>query len=326
MIKLNLSNFALVFASAVLLCGCSAAEKTYTKDAFAFDTYITVTDYSGSEDTANEVISLLNNASGSFSKAYDTNAAMLNDEMLSDCAVKTAVLNQKYGDAVNLTCGALTRLWGISTDSPSVPSADDIENAMLSLGETDYFDGDFSLYGDDIYLDFGAAAKGYACDLAYDLLSEKGGCDIVSLGSSTLLFGEKPDGTLFSAAVKNPEVPSEYLGVLKTSSAFISTSGGYERFFEENGVKYRHIISTETGYPVETDLTSVTVIVPSDTENGGLLSDFLATAIYSEGTAGLEKYLADGSFYIIAADENKNVFVSGGVDFELDEASGYKLK
>ena len=68
------------------------------------------------------------------------------------------------------------------------------------------------------------------------------------------------------------------------------------------------------------------MIVPSDTENGGLLSDFLATAIYSEGTAGLEKYLADGSFYIIAADENKNVFVSGGVDFELDETSGYKLK
>ena len=79
--------------------------------------------------------------------------------------------------------------------------------------------------------------------------------------------------------------------------------------------------------PVETDLCSVTVIAPADTTNGGIYTDLLATAIYIGGTSVLpEIFEQDCDFGIIAADKNNNVYVSPGVDFTLNESSGFRLK
>ena len=75
---------------------------------------------------------------------------------------------------------------------------------------------------------------------------------------------------------------------------------------------------------METDLISVTVIIPSAAENGGIFSDMLSTAIYAEGTAGLGKYLDSTDFSVIAADSKNNVYTSTGVDFELYEGTGFQ--
>ncbi|MGN0553857.1 MAG: FAD:protein FMN transferase, partial [Oscillospiraceae bacterium] len=106
----------------------------------------------------------------------------------------------------------------------------------------------------------------------------------------------------------------------------------YERYFEENGIKYEHILSPQTGMPVETDLCSVTVIASADTPNGGIYTDLLATAVYSGGTSALLEFMEKDSSFgdtiygIVAADKNNNVYVSSGVDFTLYENSGFRLK
>lgn len=133
---------------------------------------------------------------------------------------------------------------------------------------------------------------------------------VVSMTSSMLLYGEKPDGEPFRIAVRGAE-DGEILGTAEVQSCFLSTSGGYERFFtDDSGKTYSHILDTKTGYPVETDLTTVTVFC----ENG-LLSDYLSTLIYMGGTASLEEHLNADEYKLVAADNDGNIYVSDGLVF-----------
>lgn len=312
--------------SLLLLAGCSRTSPPAQKEAFIFDTYATFKDYSGSEENITPIYDTLSELSIEFGKAYGAEAASLSSAALSQCAAETAELNSIWGSTVNLTCGAVTELWSIPTENARIPDDSEISAALSKITEPSmYSGGDFSSFEKGTRLDFGAVSKGYACDKAYEALKNADihSGFIVSLSSSTVFYGEKPDGSSFTAAVKNPLSPDEYLGTFVTGESFVSTSGGYERFFELDGKKYDHIISAETGYPVETDLLSVTVIVPAATKNGGILSDFIATSAYAEGTASLQKYLECSDFSIIAADKNNKVYISGGVDLTLNEKSGF---
>lgn len=328
--KYKLKRTFPVFISCLLLCACSdsAAQKPQTKEMFAFDTYVSITSYDNSDDDTQE---LLNALSGEFSETYNKKANELSGEKYANilecadiCREWSSRFGGIFGESINFTCGALTKLWGISGENPHVPDESELSAALSTLTSEDT---PFSLMPDGTMLDFGASAKGFACDkVKAQLDSTDTDCQIVSLGSSTLLYGQKPDGSRFRAAVKDPFSPSAYLGTITTDAAFISTSGGYERYFEENGVKYEHILSPKTGMPVETDLCSVTVIAPAETRNGGICTDLLATAIYSGGTSALREFTEKETVYgVVAADKNNNVYVSAGVDFTLYEGSDFTL-
>lgn len=302
-----------------LFCGCMA-DAPAKKELFLLDTYAGMTSLAGGEKPLSAAEDTAKQLDAVFSAAYGVSANTLTDKALTECADISFGLNEKYGADVNIACGAVTDLWGISTDLPRVPSDEEIQAALKNVPEPTMPKEGLQGFGDGVMLDFGAVAKGFVCDKIYGRLAAEypQSCVIASFGSSVVFYGSKPDGSKFTTAVKNPLAPSEYLGILRTDSGFVSTSGGYERYFEEKGVRYDHIISAESGYPVDTDLLSVTVIVDSRTENGGIMSDFLATQIYAQGTAALAKYLDNTEFGVIAVDENKNVYISKGVDFALE--------
>lgn len=301
----------------------NGADNISRGQGFSFDTYTNVT-VCGENSSAilGEVQDRLSEISGDFSLCYDTAANKLpENDLYRLCIAETKALNRLYGDKINITCGSLTGLWGISTEAPKVPGQAEISEALTNMTDTNY-PGNTADFPDGVKLDFGAVAKGCACDVIYTLLT---GADyaVVSLSSTTLLYGSKPGGEKFRTAVTDPKSGEGYLGIIETDAAFISTSGGYERFFEADGQTYSHILDMETGMPVETDLVSVTVIVPADTPNGGIKSDFLSTLIYIEGTENLEKWLSREEIQIIAADENGFVYTNCG-GFSLDENSKYK--
>ncbi len=314
------SRFFRITAAALAvstLASCGVKNNIAENSDFLFDTYTHARICgSNSGETGDELNRIFCELDASFSLCYTTTARLLPDkEAYTECLDQCGALSDKYGNGINLTCGELTALWGISTDTPKVPTESEIPEALASIS----YDGSFA---ETTMLDFGAVAKGYACDKAYELLKTADTeYATVSLGSSTLLYGEKPNGK-FRAGVTNPNKESGYLGIIETDAAFISTSGGYERYFEADGKRYTHILDIETGYPVETDLTSVTVIIPADTEGGGIMSDFLSTLIYIQGTSQLDQWLAYEEFEVVAADENGNVYTDCG-GFILDKDSGY---
>lgn len=230
----------------------------------------------------------------------------------------SAELSEKYGSDVNIFSGDITDCWNISSGNPRVPSDEEIEEALRSCNNSSFSLEAMSFADENGSIDLGSVAKGYALDRVHEELGEDS-YYIVSSGSSVLLNGNKPDGERFTVAVRDPETGGT-LGTVRTDACFVSTSGGYERYFELDGKRYSHIFDLNTGCPSETDLISVTVICGS-----GIESDFLSTLIYLGGTARLGEYLYSEEFSVIAVTEDKEIYLSEDVDFELTEDS-YEIK
>ncbi len=92
-------------------------------------------------------------------------------------------------------------------------------------------------------VDLGGIAKGYASDRLAELFAADGvSSAMVSLGGNVYVRGTKRDGSLWRVAIEDPNDTAAYLGVLSLQDRFIITSGGYQRYFERDGVTYYHII------------------------------------------------------------------------------------
>ena len=129
-------------------------------------------------------------------------------------------------------------------------------------------------------IDFGGIAKGYTGQKLAELFQEYGvSSALVSLGGNIQAIGTKPDGNSWKVGIRDPKGgQQDYIGVLSVENQAVVTSGGYERYFEENGETYIHIINPRTGYPADGDLLSVTIV-----SKDGTLADGMSTALYIMG-------------------------------------------
>lgn len=186
----------------------------------------------------------------------------------------------------DVTIGPLVELWGIGSEDARVPSEDEINSALekVDYKNIELNDKTIKLLKDDMVLDLGGIAKGYAADKVADYLREKNiSRAIVDLGGNIFALGSKENGVDWSVGIQNPfdETRGEFLGLVRISNKSVVTSGVYERYLEENGKKYHHILDPFTGYPVDNELMSVTIV--SDKSIDG---DALSTGAFS---LGLEK-------------------------------------
>ena len=132
---------------------------------------------------------------------------------------------------------------------------------------------------------------------------------IVNLGGNVQVLGTKTDGSDWRVAIQNPASENSYLGILSTKDKAVITSGGYERYFEQDGQVYHHIIDTQTGYPSDSDLTSVTIVY-----SDGTTADALSTALFAMGLDGAKELYRSGDidFDMILFDGSR-VYVSEGI-------------
>ncbi len=198
----------------------------------------------------------------------------------------------------------------------------------------------------NMMLDLGAVAKGYAAEKTADLLKKRGiSSAVISLGGNIKTIGTRPDGSDWNIAIAAPIIanndsstdnsdeqglsdasassePSGYAGILKVSDMSVVTSGGYERYFEEGGKHYCHIIDPATGNPVDNGILSVTVIAEDS-----LLCDALSTALFVMGPEKAEEFwrssLKDdqinGFDYLMITGDNRIIITEGITDtFTVD--------
>lgn len=192
--------------------------------------------------------------------------------------------------AFDPTVGPLVAAWDIGGDNPRRPSQEEIDSLLPLIGyERVALDPDLltiELLDPGMMLDLGGIAKGYAADEVARILLRNGVRKaIINLGGNVLTIGTRADGTPWRIGIQNPEEDrGGHVMIVGLEDKTLVTSGPYERFLELDGVVYHHILDTETGYPVKTDITSASIITEES-----LFADALSTAIYS---LGLEKGFA----------------------------------
>lgn len=186
--------------------------------------------------------------------------------------------------AFDVSIGPLVELWGIGTSDAAVPDPVSIDEAIAKVDFNKiHLDSDkMSVYLEepDMIMDLGAIAKGYIADEVKQIILQHGyESAIVNLGGNVLMVGNKPNSVSWSVGVRNPLSEStSHLGILALNDNSIVTSGIYERFFEEDNVRYHHLINPRTGYPEQNELLAVSII-----SNESMIGDALSTAVFVMG-------------------------------------------
>ncbi|MBP2197425.1 FAD:protein FMN transferase [Pantoea cypripedii] len=199
------------------------------------------------------------------------------------------------GSAFNFTIGPVVKRWKIGFQGHEVPPAEaiaallpltDPHQVVLNEAERSVF-----LQQPGMEIDLGAIAKGYIADRVQAFLRQQGVQQaLINLGGNVQTLGSPPhDAAGWGIGLKKPfGREDELLGVLRVQGKSVVTSGIYERYFERDGRCWHHIFDPRTGYPLDNELLSITVI--SDRSLDG---DIYTTLLYGMGVEQGLAYLAD---------------------------------
>lgn len=175
--------------------------------------------------------------------------------------------SQAKNSHLNIAIGPLVQTWRIGFSDARRPAPEEIEQALLKIDpqqiQLDQENYTVFLKRPGMKIDLGALAKGYSADLIASYLRGKGIKDaLIDLGGNILTVGQHPvKQQPWRIGIQNPvEKRGQHLLVLLVKDKSVVTSGIYERHLEVDGQSFHHIFDSATGYPVETDLASITII------------------------------------------------------------------
>ena len=310
-----------------LLFGCAPAStqtnQTWESTFFAMDTVMNVRIYAGGNEALLDAaearvrdLEALWSVTDENSEIYALNrngsAALSGDT--AGLLAGALELCERTGGALDITIYPVVRSWGFTTGEYAVPDSKTIEALLARVDYTqvtlDEAAGTAAI-PDGVEIDLGSVAKGYTGDVLAGLLKVHGvESALLDLGGNIQAVGAKPDGSPWRIGVRDPEDEAGYIGVVSVSDKAVVTSGGYERYFERDGVRYWHIIDPATGAPARSGLQSVTIIGES-----GLVCDGLSTALFIMGLDGaLEHWRAHRDFEAVLIADDGSVTVTAGLE------------
>jgi thiamine biosynthesis lipoprotein len=224
--------------------------------------------------------------------------------------------------AFDPTIAPLVQLWGIGTgnaEEPPEPESIEIMQKLTDFRKVllDEEKHTVFLEEENMEIDLGAIAKGYAGDKVKEFLLSQGvERAIINLGGNIVVLGSKPGGIPWSIGIQNPfDSRGRHIGIVSVVDNTVVTSGIYERFFIHEGKRYHHILDPETGYPVENELASVSIIARNSMD-----ADALSTSLF---VLGVEKGMTlieqiDGTEAIFVTRDKEIILSSGAAGlFEL---------
>lgn len=319
------------------LTGCGAP-KTETLDIFAMDTYMSLVAIGdGASDVLQACSNEINTLEQRLSRTIETSSvAQLNANGSAQLDDDTAALLQaalqysaETGGTFDVTIAPLVELWGITGDDPLVPAQSEIDALLPLVGsEHIHLDGREATLDEDCAIDLGGIAKGYASDKAADILSRSGAdraC--ANLGGNVYVYSRE-NSRAWNVAIEDPKGKDGYVCILSLTDHFVVTSGGYQRYFTgPDGTVYQHIIDPATGYPVQSDLLSVSIVTRRDNGGTGTMADAYSTALYVMGeTAAVDFWRQHSAAFdmVLVTADGRLLYTPGLADcFNKTEGSGY---
>lgn len=302
----------------------NSTDNEATRDVFAMDTYMTVTAYGqNAQKAVDKAIEEIERLDALLSTGDENSEiARLNVDKSAVLSEDSGYLVQRAIELYDMTDGAfdiaiypIMQEWGFPTKDFKVPDDATLKELLTLADVSDIrYDGttrEISFAKDGMEIDLGGIAKGYTSSRIMEIFKEYGiDSGLANLGGNVQTYSTKTDGSDWKVAVQSPDDDSDYIGVIKASDKAVITSGGYERYFEQDGKTYHHIIDPSTGYPAESGLKSVT-LVSSD----GTLADGLSTSLFVMGkdkACEFWKSNSDKFDFVLLTDDDK-MYVSEGI-------------
>ena len=284
-----------VLLAILLLCsGCSAEKELnkVTEVGFYLDTVITLTAYVEDGQVLKDALAecgryeqvlsrtvegsdvwRINHAEGEPVEVSDDTIAIL------QCAGRISELSEGGFD---VTIAPVSTIWDFTSGEAVLPDAEAIAKAAELVDYTKLgMEGNTVTLPAGMMIDLGGIAKGYIADRIKAYLEERGVKHaILSFGGNVVAIGAKPDGNAWKVGIQDIDGKTgDYMLVAQNTGGSNVTSGIYERGFDLDGVRYHHLLSSETGWPVQNELASVTIFSDSSMEG-----DALSTAAFVLGT------------------------------------------
>lgn len=331
-----------MFLLAALLSGCTGntnssgqAVNPVSETYFIFDTVVTIKIYDNRATTQNfqELEALMKdidykiNRSNEDSEIYKVNAnagiAPVQVSQETFDLVKIAVdYAQQTGGLLDPSIGPLVSLWNIGHEGAHVPPAADIEAAqkLVDYRKIELNEDALEIYLQDkgMDIDLGSYGKGFAADLIYDYLQAQGfESAIIDLGGNVFAMGNKPGGLEWNVGIQHPDQKRGIdIGTLKVTDKSMVTAGIYERFFVENGKTYMHILDPRTGYPVDNNISSVTIIADSSTA-----ADTMDTSLLIMGIEDGLKFAEENNAQALFITKDKKLYATPGFKEMLNKTN-----
>ncbi|MBN7819515.1 FAD:protein FMN transferase [Bowmanella yangjiangensis] len=218
-------------------------------------------------------------------------------------------LGEISGGKLDVTVGPLVNLWGFGPKArpEHVPAQQIIDDAKAQTGLHKLLlqDRSASKTQPDLYVDLSTIAKGYGVDVVADILDAKGLHDyLVEIGGEMRLSGVKANSSPWRVAIEKPLSSERAVQqIISVGNNAVATSGDYRNYFEENGIRYSHLIDPTTGYPIQHNLVSVTVVHPSS-----MTADGLATAINIMGAEKGKAFAEEHNLAVLLITREKDGF------------------
>lgn len=334
------------FCICILLAGCGNgkitdkketgnADTQYSQDVFAMDTYMSLTAYGlNGKEAVMAAVEEVNRLDSLWSvSSQEGEVYHLNQNGEGQLSEDTETLIKRAGELYHSTEGVfdvtvypLMDLWGFTSKEYGVPTKTEIaktlpkvDQSKISLSEDGYV-----TLGDNQKIDFGGIAKGYTSSKIMEIYKEYGVTSgMVSLGGNVQTLGTKTDGSNWNIGIQDPESKEgDILGVLSIANQAVITSGGYERYFEENGKTYHHILNPKTGYPADNGLISVSIV-----SEDGTLADGLSTALFVMGKEKAISYWQQhkDTFDTVLVEEDGTIYVTEGLEKRFSSEKSFEI-
>lgn len=315
-----------LFVTALLLTGCAArtGPQLYKRQMLYFDTVISIEFYAGKKgnDLMEHCMQMCEQFEHIFSRTReDSELYKINHrtqqtvEVSEEMAELVAVgleYYEKSGGKFDITITPLSDLWDFKSENPTVPDQKEIRAALEKIdAKRVHIKGNLLTFDrGDTMLDLGALAKGYAADRLKDYLTGEGVTSgLINLGGNILTIGNRPDGGKWRVGLQKPFAGRGVsFETVEVSDQTVVSSGIYERCFEQDGEIYHHILDPDTGYPVKSDIQSVSIICGSS-----LLGDALSTTGLVLGSQEAEKLLNQEKVYgVIVLEDGRIIHTAEG--------------
>ncbi|PIT34803.1 FAD:protein FMN transferase [Snodgrassella alvi] len=247
-------------------------------------------------------------------------------DLISQAKAASLLPDSKF----NLAIGPLVKLWKIGFNGRSIPEKDEIAR-RLTLTNPNHID--LNRTNQTVYLakagmeiDLGAIAKGYIADIIKLLLAQYNIFQaIINCGGNVLTIGYSPitANKQWHIGLKRPFAEANnLLGIIHVEDKSVVTSGIYERYFIFNDQLYHHILDPHTGYPLNNELHSVTII-----SDNSLTGDIYSTVFYGLGIRqGLSELKKKQNIGVIFVTRDKKIIIQSNQHFTFElTADDYQL-